>query len=66
MLTLSVPDMSCAHCSSAITQAVRHVDPHALLEFNMGGRQISLTTTASPEVLIKALDDAGYPAQLVG
>jgi copper chaperone len=65
MLTLSIPDMSCAHCSSAITQAVRHVDPYAQIEFNMNGRQVSLATTASPEALIKALDDAGYPAQLV-
>jgi copper chaperone len=65
MLTLSIPDMSCAHCSSAITQAVRHLDPYAQIEFNMHGHQISLSSTASPEALIKALEEAGYPAQLV-
>ena len=62
MITLNVPDMSCGHCSSVITKALRELDPAAVVGFYMHNHQVQVDTTHGLDAVIKALTAAGYPA----
>ncbi len=62
MITLNVPDMSCAHCSGVITKALRELDPAAVVGFDMHNRQVQVDTMQGADAVIKALTAAGYPA----
>lgn len=62
MITLNVPDMSCAHCSSVITKALRELDPAAVVGFDMHNRQVQVDTTHGETAVIEAVTAAGYPA----
>lgn len=62
MLTLSIPNMSCGHCSSAVTKAIRALDPQAQVQFDMPSRTASVESSADKEQLLRSLDAAGYRA----
>jgi copper chaperone len=64
MITLNVPDMSCGHCSSVITKALRELDPTAVVGFDMHNHQVQVDTTHGAHAVIKTMTDAGYPATL--
>lgn len=62
-MDLSIPDMSCGHCSAAITRAVTALDPNATLTFDMAARRAHVESPVAAETLIAALDAIGFPAQ---
>ena len=62
MITLNVPDMSCGHCSSVITKALRELDPSAVVGFDMHNHQVQVDTTHGLDAVVKALTAVGYPA----
>jgi copper chaperone len=62
MITLNVPDMSCAHCTGVITKAIRALDPAAVIGFDMHNHMVQVDTTQPQEAVRKALNAAGYPA----
>ena len=64
MITLKVPDMSCSHCSGVITKALKQLDPQAEIGFDMHHHMIQVDTTSTPNMVVDALDKAGYPATL--
>ena len=64
MITLKVPDMTCAHCVAVITKALRELDPAAVIGFDLHAQQVQVDTIHSPAALLAALDTAGYPASL--
>lgn len=64
MSLFSVPDMTCGHCNAAITEALEAVDDGVEIEANMQTREIDVRSTAGDAAILKALNDAGYPAQL--
>ncbi|WP_417259645.1 heavy-metal-associated domain-containing protein [Celeribacter sp.] len=64
MSVFSVPDMTCGHCKAAITEALEAVDDGVDIEANMETREIEVHSTAGDAAILKALNDAGYPAQL--
>ena len=64
MITLNVPDMSCGHCSSVITKALRELDPAAVVGFDMHNHQVQVDTAHGTDAVIKVLAAAGYPATL--
>ncbi|MBW6389656.1 heavy-metal-associated domain-containing protein [Billgrantia antri] len=63
MLTLRIPDMSCNHCVSAISAAVKSVDNDASLEFDLAQRQVKVDSTAEDEAIRTAIEDAGYASE---
>lgn len=61
-MELSIPDMSCGHCSAAVTRAVQGLDPAARIEVDLAQRRVRLTTTADGVAVIDALARAGFDA----
>lgn len=61
MPTFNVPDMSCAHCVKAISEAVQKLDAKASIETDLGTKKVTVVSSASSEALVDALTEAGYP-----
>lgn len=66
MLELKVNDMTCGHCVSAVTRAVQSVDPQAAVQVDLQGGRVRIDGRSPAGELIKALDEAGYPAAPAG
>lgn len=62
MIELSVQGMTCGHCVSAVTRAVKTVDPEADVQVDLGTGRVRVEGRSSAEALGKAIADAGYPA----
>lgn len=66
MIELRVQGMTCGHCVSAVTRAVKALDPEANVEVDLGSGRVRVEGRSSVEALGKAIAEAGYPAALVG
>ncbi|WP_323007486.1 heavy-metal-associated domain-containing protein [Pseudorhodobacter sp.] len=64
MTTLSIPDMTCGHCKSAVEAAILKLDPTASVVVDLVTRRAEVTSTEPIEALINALDAVGFPAQM--
>lgn len=62
MIRLNVPDMSCGHCAGVITKAMKALDPDASVAFDMHNHMVEIGSAQPAEVVMKALEQAGYPA----
>ena len=61
MTTFEVKDMTCGHCVSAITQAVRAVDPDARLQIDLPTHRVSIDSTAADAAALSdVIKEAGY------
>ena len=61
MLTFEVKDMTCGHCVSAITNALKEADPDAQVQVNLADKQVLIEAThADFKTLMTAMQDAGY------
>lgn len=61
MLVYRVDDMTCGHCVSTITKAVRAADATAKLEIDLGQHLVRIEPgQARPEQLKHAIAEAGY------
>ncbi|MCC6070835.1 heavy-metal-associated domain-containing protein [Massilia sp. GCM10020059] len=65
MIKLSIPDMSCGHCTGVINKTVKELDAGAAVEFDLTSRTATINTSADPAEVCDALEAAGYPAALV-
>lgn len=63
MTRLSVPDMSCGHCKAAIEKALGEMDPAAKIVIDLPGRTVEVQSARPLPEILKALDEAGYPAR---
>ena len=60
---LHIPDMTCGHCASTITRAVKELDPAARLEFSLGEHRVRIASSAAREELRQAIAEAGYDSR---
>ena len=58
-----VTGMSCAACSARVEKAVSKVDGVQSCSVNLLTNSMQVEGTASPETIIKAVEDAGYGAK---
>lgn len=66
MTTFKVEDMSCGHCVSMITKAVKGVDANASVEVKLAEHLVIVdASSADAETLKEAITDAGYTPQVV-
>lgn len=62
MIELNVKEMTCGHCVTAVTHAVNSVDPSPAMQVDLQSGWVRVEGRSAAGELIKALDDAGYPA----
>ncbi|MFN4143617.1 heavy-metal-associated domain-containing protein [Aestuariivirga sp.] len=60
MITLTVPDMTCGHCVSTLTKAIKSIDPTADVKADLASKTLRIETTAPAPRIARALDEAGY------
>lgn len=60
MIQVHVPDMTCGHCASRLTQAIKAADPDARVEITLQEKRIAATTSLSAEELEQCVREAGY------
>ena len=64
-ITLSVPDVSCAHCVASVDEALSGIDGVNTVTTDLGSKQVAVSfdpAHVSVDRIAAALDDAGYPA----
>jgi copper chaperone len=66
MIELRVEGMTCGHCVSAVTRAVKTVDPEANVQVDLGTGRVRVDGRSSADALGKAIAEAGYPAMPAG
>ena len=57
-----VPEMSCSHCTAAITKEISSLDPGAEVSADPETHIVELTTSQSEAAVIGAIKSAGYEA----
>jgi copper chaperone len=61
MIAFQVDDMTCGHCVSTITRALKETDSAAQVRIDLPTHRIEITPAqASAEALAAAIADAGY------
>lgn len=60
MKTFSVPEISCGHCKSSIEGEVSKVDGVDSVVVDIDTKVANVTGTASDELIVAAIDEAGY------
>ena len=61
MIEFQVPAISCGHCVRAVNEALKEVDPQAVVEVNVETKKVNVESRAEREKLVAALTEAGYP-----
>lgn len=60
MHQFQIADMTCKHCESSVTKAVKQVDPSAELKIDLSTHQVQIESTLERVALSKAISDAGF------
>lgn len=61
MISFEVNDMTCGHCASTITKALKGIDKDAQVEIELASHRVHVEpATADAEELGEAIKDAGY------
>jgi copper chaperone len=58
----NVPDMTCGHCVSAITKAIKAQDSDAKVAVTLAEKRVVVETSDSREEIAACLSEAGYTA----
>ena len=67
MYQFNVPDMTCGHCASTITKAVKTEDPRAKVEIDLSRHLVRVQSALSQEELARQIAEAGYtPSAIEG
>jgi copper chaperone len=61
MIEFNIESMSCGHCVSVVTQAVKSVDPQAKVDVDLATHKVRVETSEDRETVAAALTEAGYP-----
>ncbi len=64
MYDFKIEDMTCGHCMSLVTKAVKSVDPDAKVDIELGEQRVCVTSESDIDEIRTALAEAGYPARL--
>lgn len=57
-----VPEMSCGHCTAAITKEIAALDPAAKVVTDLNARTVDVETAQADGAVAQAIKAAGYDA----
>ena len=57
---INIEGMSCGHCVAHVKEALEELNDTTVLEVNLEGKNALVDTNIENEVLISAIDEAGY------
>ena len=60
-----VEGMTCGHCVSRITRAIKAEDPQARVEIDLAQRRVSVESALTREDIARQIGDAGYEAEAI-
>jgi len=60
MIEFTVNDMTCGHCASTITRAVKDVDAASRCEIDLGNKKVRIESAQPAEDFKAAIEEAGY------
>ena len=60
MLELTLPTMTCGHCVSMVTKAIKQADPKADVEVDLASHRVRVETVEDRETIEVAVTEAGY------
>lgn len=61
MIAFEVNDMTCGHCVSTITKAVKQTDEEAVVSVDLASKRVQIESKAADETAFKeAIEEAGY------
>ena len=60
MITFEVNDMTCGHCVSTITKALKAADPLAKVSVDLATHLVEIDSTEDAAELSDAIKEAGY------
>jgi copper chaperone len=52
--------MTCGHCVSTVTKAVKGVDSRASVEISLAEKRVTVRSSLSEQEIAEAIKDAGY------
>ena len=59
--TFNVQNMTCGHCEKAVTQAVKSVDPTAVVKVDLATGKVEVQSAKAHDEIAKAIAEEGYP-----
>ena len=65
MHQFNVPDMTCGHCASTITKALKAEDPQARIEISLGEHLVKVESDLPRDAIAERIVEAGYTARSV-
>ncbi|MFT4151441.1 MAG: heavy-metal-associated domain-containing protein [Paracoccaceae bacterium] len=65
MTTLSIPDMTCGHCRASVESALTALPGAGEVTVDLPNRQASVSGPVPPQAILAALDEIGFPAEVV-
>ena len=60
MLVFNVEDMTCGHCASAISKAVKEVEPQATVEVDLAAKTVRVDGVSNAAEIREAISAAGF------
>ena len=66
MYQFNVSDMTCGHCVSTITKAVKGLDADAKVEVSLGDKRVAVRSALSQQEIAEAIQEAGYTPRFEG
>ena len=63
MIEFTVNDMTCGHCASSITRAVKDVDGASRCEVDLGAKKVRIESTRAADEFKAAIEEAGFTPQ---
>ncbi len=60
MYQFNVEDMTCGHCISRVTKAVKAVDSQAQIDISLRHKRVNVRSSAAQDAIAEAIQEAGY------
>jgi copper chaperone len=66
MYQFNVPDMTCGHCASTITKALKAEDSNARIEVDLAKHLVRVESRLSQDEVAERIAEAGYTPSAAG